>query len=89
MDTQIAVHTFIDNIMTLAIENCIMIPLKDMFNVRQALHLDDASFAAITAEPTEVVTSRKSSAEDLQVLTEVLEVCNRHKFFAGKLKPGC
>ncbi|CAK1363890.1 unnamed protein product [Cercospora beticola] len=80
---EIAVHTFIDNIMTLAIENCIMTPLKDMFNVRKALQLDDASFAAITAEPNEVVTSRKSSAEDLQVFTEVLEVCNRHKFFAG------
>ncbi|PPJ58524.1 hypothetical protein CBER1_07149 [Cercospora berteroae] len=79
---EIAVHTFIDNVMTLTVENCVMTPLKDMFSIQQALQLDDASFAAITAEPNEVVAGRNRAAEDLLVLREVLEVCNRHIFYA-------
>lgn len=65
-----------------------MTPLKDLFSIQQALQLDDASFATITAEPNEVVVSRNRAAEDLLVLREVLEVCNRHIFYTGRVTSG-
>ncbi|KAK4499152.1 hypothetical protein PRZ48_009664 [Zasmidium cellare] len=73
----IALYTFIDNVVSLAVENCVVEPLKSIFQAKEVSTMDDDRLALIGSEPPRVVHERERDLRRLTVLQEVLDVCNR------------
>lgn len=73
-----ALYNFIDNVISLAIENCVVEPLRSVFEAEEVSMMDDERLELIGSEPPKVVQERERDLKRLDVLQEVFQVCNRY-----------
>ncbi|KAL2831878.1 P-loop containing nucleoside triphosphate hydrolase protein [Aspergillus pseudoustus] len=72
----IAILTFVDNVATLGIENCLLGPLQRIFSSQVVNDMDDAQIREIAAEPVYVTEERNRLAQELEKLQVGLKTIN-------------
>ncbi|KAF7593738.1 hypothetical protein BBP40_010913 [Aspergillus hancockii] len=73
-DTSIV--TFVDNVATLAIENCLLSPLEHIFNGQTVNNMDDQRIRDLAAEPSHVRKDRERLNQELEKLRAGLNTFN-------------
>ncbi|KAH8700275.1 P-loop containing nucleoside triphosphate hydrolase protein [Talaromyces proteolyticus] len=63
-----AIVTFVDNVVTLGIENCLLNPLKSIFTGQTINEMDDSEVQALAAEPIFVQKEREHLSRELEKL---------------------
>ncbi|PYI11708.1 hypothetical protein BO78DRAFT_443901 [Aspergillus sclerotiicarbonarius CBS 121057] len=72
-----AIVTFVNNIVTLGIENCLLAPLKTIFTGQSINNLSDEQVQALATEPSFIREERKLFSEELVKLQTSLRSFNR------------
>ncbi|KAL3467097.1 P-loop containing nucleoside triphosphate hydrolase protein [Aspergillus heterothallicus] len=89
----IAILTFVDNVATLGIENCLLGPLQQIFSSQVVNDMDDAQIRELAAEPLYVMEERNRLAQELEKLQVGLRTFNIFRPivppFTGSSKPKC
>ncbi|KAK4499151.1 hypothetical protein PRZ48_009663 [Zasmidium cellare] len=70
--------TFMETIATLAIENCLVDGLLDLFTPMTVSDLDDEALQFLAAEPASVAFERRRNQERLKVLRDVGSTVRKH-----------
>lgn len=60
--------TFVENVAILAIENCLLSPLEDLFSSQTVVGMDDDQIQKVAAEPSETQKERTRLNEELDKL---------------------
>jgi GTPase SAR1 family protein len=74
----IARDTFVDNVTTLAIENCLLAGLANTFSSDMVLDMDDVQLFNLAVESEKVLSDRKYTEEKNRLLKRSLETCRIH-----------
>ncbi len=74
-----AVITFINNVATLAIENCLVQPLQRMFTSHVISNMDDKQIQELAAEPSYVSEERERLGKELKRLQAGLRTFNVYR----------
>lgn len=74
----IARDTFIDNVTTLAIENCLLAGLANTFSSDMVLDMDDVQLFNLAGESEKMLSDRKYAEEKNRLLKKSLEICRIH-----------
>ncbi|KAL2843454.1 P-loop containing nucleoside triphosphate hydrolase protein [Aspergillus pseudodeflectus] len=72
----IAILTFVDNVATLGIENCLLAPLQRIFSSQVVNNMDDAQIRELAAEPLYVTEERNRLSQELEKLQVGLRTFN-------------
>ncbi|KAK5116319.1 hypothetical protein LTR85_009291 [Meristemomyces frigidus] len=80
---EIALNTFTENVANLAVENCLVEGLLDLFTpvtvaTMDVATMDAATVRELTLEPPTVLRERDINQKRFQTLKEILQVCNKH-----------
>lgn len=74
-----ALRTFTDNLINLAIESCLVRELPSILSPRDVNSMSDARLAELAAESDEVRSQRLQLQKDITLLKQGLEQCRRYK----------
>jgi hypothetical protein len=74
----IARDTFIDNVTTLAIENCLLAGLARIFTSDMILDMNDNQLARLAGESEQTLSDRKYAEEKSRLPKKSLETCRLH-----------
>ncbi|KAL2207299.1 hypothetical protein CC79DRAFT_727864 [Sarocladium strictum] len=74
-----ALRTFTDNVINLAVESCLVQDLPNIFTPRQVSNMDETMLQKLAAESPEVCDHRALLKEDIRLLKEGLERCRPYK----------
>lgn len=74
-----ALRTFTDNLINLAIESCLVQDLPSLFTPRLVNNMDDGKLAEFAAESEGVLNYRSQLRKDIKLLKQGLEQCRRYK----------
>jgi len=74
----VARETFIDNVATLAIENCLMAGLAGVFSSSKILDMEDDELAKLAGESVKILTDRRYALEKSWLLKQSLKTCRLH-----------
>jgi hypothetical protein len=74
----IALDAFLENFANLAVEDCLIDDLENLFNADVVASMDATQIQELTAEPAEVVQKRADTEERLERLQKILRVCRKH-----------
>ena len=74
----VARDTFIDNVVTLAIENCLLAGLASIFSSGMILDMDDSKLASLAGESEKTLSDRKYAEQKSRLLKQSLETCRVH-----------
>jgi hypothetical protein len=74
----VARETFIDNVATLAIENCLMAGLANIFSSSKILDMEDDELAKLAGESVKILTYRRYMGEKSWLLKQSLKTCRLH-----------
>jgi hypothetical protein len=74
----VARDTFIDNIATLAVENCLMAELTNIFPSSKILDMEDHELAILAGESEKILTDRRYAEEKSRLLKRSLKTCRLH-----------
>ncbi|KAL4860694.1 P-loop containing nucleoside triphosphate hydrolase protein [Aspergillus spectabilis] len=72
----IAILTFVDNVATLGVENCLLEPLQRIFTSQVVNNMDDTQIQELAAEPLYVTEERKRLVKELEKLQAGLRTFN-------------
>ncbi|KAL0257513.1 hypothetical protein SLS55_008327 [Diplodia seriata] len=75
---KVALHTFIDNAATLAVESCLVSALPDILSPGVVSEMDDETLASLASESEETKNERSMLRERLKSLKEGLKIVGRH-----------
>jgi hypothetical protein len=70
---------FTDNIIILAVENCLICELPSILEPNMVNHMDDDQIKELVAERPEVTEERERLQKALNALKEGLKACRRHR----------
>jgi GTPase SAR1 family protein len=70
--------TFVDNVTTLAIENCLLAGLANIFSSDMVLGMDDVQLFNLAGESEKMLSDRKYAEEKNRLLKRSLETCKIH-----------
>ena len=73
---QTAIVTFVDNVAILAVENCLLCPLEDIFTGKTVLGLDDEQVRQIAGEPLNIQKDRERLNGELDKLRKGRQTLN-------------
>jgi hypothetical protein len=76
---QTAIVTFVDNVATLGIENCLLYPLQRIFTSQVVNDMGDSQIQDLAAEPSYVTEDRKRLSQELEKLQTGLRTLNLFK----------
>jgi hypothetical protein len=71
--------TFTENVIILAVENCLISKLSSMLTSSMVHAMDEQRLMALAAESPQVGQERLDLERDINVLTEGLRICKRHR----------
>ena len=71
----VALETFIDNVVSLAIENCILANLQDIFSPGTVSQMEDKTLATLGSETSEITIRRMEEERRLKILEDSLKLC--------------
>ena len=74
----IARETFIDNIATLAVENCLLMGLANIFPSHKVLEMDDIQLMRLAGDSDKLRSDRRHTEAKHQLLGKSLEICKAH-----------
>jgi Dynamin family/Dynamin central region/Dynamin GTPase effector domain len=74
-----AQYVFVDNVIILGVENCLLKRLTDLLTPLQVLDLDDNQVEELAEESDETVATRTMLERRLEVLQQALTICNAYK----------
>ena len=74
---QMSLATFTDNVIILAVENCLVKRIPSMFTTELLNDMDDQMVARLASETRKVRDERERYTEELRVLEEGLSICRR------------
>ncbi|KAK8015118.1 hypothetical protein PG990_008414 [Apiospora arundinis] len=76
---KMALRTFIDNIMILAIENCLVQDIPSIFTTEMVSQMDDAELDRLASESEDIRDERVQLQKEHDALKEGLKHCNRYQ----------
>jgi hypothetical protein len=76
---QMSLRTFTENVIVLAVENCLISELPSMLTPSMIHEMDEEMVTKLAAESPEVGQERTELERDIRVLTEGLRICKRHR----------
>jgi hypothetical protein len=86
LDRKMSLRIFTENVMVLAIENCLIRKVPDIFETGMVDKMDDEMLARLASETRVVRDEREMLEHDLEVLGRGLNECKRHRpSLPGKL----
>jgi hypothetical protein len=74
-----SLRTFTDNVIILAVENCLISKLPSLITTANVDEMDDATVTRLAAEPIEIRQIREEYERDIQTLGEGLRICKRFR----------
>jgi GTPase SAR1 family protein len=74
-----ALDTFVDNMATLAIENCVLADLHEMFSPSKLGELGDDVVERLGSESPEAIKDRASTNNDLAIFEKARFICRKYK----------
>ena len=74
-----SLRTFTENVMILAVENCLIRRIPDIFEITMVTHMDDEKLASLASETRAVRDEREMLQRDVEVLERGLGECKRHR----------
>jgi hypothetical protein len=74
----IAVHTFVDNVVTLGVELCLLDGLEDLFTPMTVLKMSDEEMKKLASESPEDIMHRRTTEKRLQKFKAGREVCKKY-----------
>lgn len=74
-----SLRTFTENVIILAVENCLVSKLPTMLTSSMVHDMVDERLVELAAETPEIVQERLDLERDISVLTEGLRTCKRHR----------
>ncbi|KAI9717664.1 MAG: hypothetical protein M1812_004609 [Candelaria pacifica] len=74
----VALHVFVDNMTSLAVENCLLDGLEDLLSPYKVAAMTDEELRGLAAETQDVQDVRIREEERCKVLDSGLTICNRH-----------
>lgn len=72
-----ALETFIDNMATLAVENCVLSDLHKIFSPSQVAAMDDETLYRLASESAETIDTREYLTHTLETFERALLICRR------------
>ncbi|KAK7976570.1 hypothetical protein PG989_015033 [Apiospora arundinis] len=76
---KMALRTFIDNVMILAIENCLVQDIPSIFTTEMVSQMDDAELDRLASESEDIRDERVQLQKEPDALKEGLKYCNRYQ----------
>ncbi|KAH8903562.1 hypothetical protein BR93DRAFT_190369 [Coniochaeta sp. PMI_546] len=76
---EMSLRTFTENVIILAVENCLISKLPSMLTLSMVHDMDDEMLIKLAAESPEIAQERLELERDISVLTEGLRICKRHR----------
>jgi len=74
-----SLRTFTDNVIILAVENCLVSKLRSLLTTSMVHEMDEETLSRLAAESSSVRENRRSIQKDIEVLTEGLRICTMYK----------
>ena len=74
-----SLKVFVDNIIILAIENCLICELPSILEPNRVNNMTDDTIKELVAESDEVTEERRRLQKALTSLNEGLKACRRHR----------
>jgi uncharacterized coiled-coil DUF342 family protein len=74
-----SLRTFTENVINLAVENCLVCDVPDILTTREVAAMDDARLTELAAESEEVKKRRHDLAKEVKVLREGSSECQKHR----------
>ncbi|KAM7203198.1 interferon-induced GTP-binding protein Mx [Naviculisporaceae sp. PSN 640] len=76
---EMSLSTFTDNILVLAVENCLIRKVPEMFQSTMVTSMDDEMLARLGSETRSVREEREMLQQDLEILDGGLKECKRYR----------
>jgi GTP-binding protein EngB required for normal cell division len=74
----VALETFIDNVVVLGVESCLLSKLEAMFTSETVVQMDDDTMNLVGGESEEMQSEREELNRQLETLDDSLKRCRRH-----------
>ncbi|KAI1209457.1 P-loop containing nucleoside triphosphate hydrolase protein [Annulohypoxylon truncatum] len=76
---QMSLRTFTDNMIVLAIENCLIRDLPSIFTSEKVNQMEDNELERLASESPEIKLERKELQEEYDALMKGLQICNKFR----------
>ncbi|KAI0002774.1 P-loop containing nucleoside triphosphate hydrolase protein [Xylariaceae sp. FL0662B] len=76
---EMSLRTFTDNVIVLAIENCLIRDLPSIFTTEKVNQMDDSELACLASESPEIQVNRNELQAEYDALKRGLELCNKYR----------
>ncbi|RYP76351.1 hypothetical protein DL771_001790 [Monosporascus sp. 5C6A] len=76
---EMSLRTFTDNVIVLAIENCLVRDLPNVFTTRAVNRMEPAKLEQLASESPDIQQERAELQGEIDALTKGLESCNRYR----------
>ncbi|OTA56465.1 P-loop containing nucleoside triphosphate hydrolase protein [Hypoxylon sp. EC38] len=76
---EMSLRTFADNVVTLAIENCLVKDLPLIMTAGRFSQMGDAKIEQLASEAPEIQEKRKKLQEDCEAFVKGLQMCNKYR----------
>ncbi|KAH8686356.1 P-loop containing nucleoside triphosphate hydrolase protein [Ilyonectria robusta] len=76
---EMSLRTFTDNVMILAVENCLISKMSTLFTPMMVLGMDDETLSRLAAESSEIRCERSDLENDIAVLKSGLAICKKYQ----------
>lgn len=75
--SQISLRTFAENVINLAVENCLISELPSILTPLGVVRMDEAQLKELTSESEDIQTKRQELQQEIRILSEGLKKCQR------------
>ncbi|KAI8962256.1 P-loop containing nucleoside triphosphate hydrolase protein, partial [Daldinia sp. FL1419] len=76
---EMSIRTFIDNVVILAVENCLISELPSILTTEKINRMEDVELERLAGESPEVQAEREELQSEYEALREGLKICNKFK----------
>ncbi|KAI1100697.1 P-loop containing nucleoside triphosphate hydrolase protein [Jackrogersella minutella] len=76
---EMSLRTFTDNMIVLAVENCLIRDLPSIFSTDRVNQMEDDELERLSSESPEIQTERKELQAEYDALKKGLQICNKFK----------
>lgn len=72
-------RTFIENIINLAVENCLMVDIPSILTPKKVIQMTEETLHDLAAEADETLSRREFLQEQIRTLRNGLQICHQHR----------
>lgn len=74
-----SLHTFIDNVINLAVENCLICDISSILTPKGVSQMTEETLRDLASESDEVLSKREVLQEQVRLLRDGLQICQQHR----------